>query len=159
MIATLRRRPRIATPFDALRDVPRDLDRIFDTFAAPVDTTTALPAEVVETEGEMRFLIEIPGLKPEDIELTVENSVLTVSGEKRWQKEEGEAKGEYHLMERKYGPFRAGVLAAAQGGFDDHRSALRAGYPDRHAPQDGGGQASPDPEVQAGEPVREIEAK
>ena len=50
-------------------------------------------------------MIEIPGLRPEEIELTVENNVLTVSGEKRWQKEDGKPEGEYHLLERRYGKF------------------------------------------------------
>jgi HSP20 family protein len=158
MIATLRRRPQIATPFDALWDVRRDLDRIFDTFAAPVDTTTALPAEVVETEGEVRFLIEIPGLKPEDIELTVENSVLTVSGEKRWQKVEGEAKGEYHVMERKYGRFARAFSLPHKVDSTAIEARYEQGVLTVTLPK--AEEAKPRRiQVRAGEPAREIEAK
>lgn len=104
MIPVIRRR-QTATPFDALWDIRRDMDRIFDTLAVPSDAVSALPTEVLESDSEVRFMIEIPGMKTEDIELTVENSVLTVSGEKRWQKEEGKAEGDYHLLERRYGKF------------------------------------------------------
>jgi HSP20 family protein len=104
MIPVIRRR-QAATPFDALWDIRRDMDRIFDTLAVPSDAVSTLPAEVLETDSDVRFMIEIPGMKPEDIELTVENNVLTVSGEKRWQKEEGRSEGDYHLLERRYGKF------------------------------------------------------
>jgi len=104
MIPVIRRR-QTATPFDALWDIRRDMDRIFDTLAVPSDAVSTLPTEVLESDSEVRFMIEIPGMKPDDLELTVENSVLTVSGEKRWQKEEGKAEGDYHLLERRYGKF------------------------------------------------------
>jgi HSP20 family protein len=104
MIPVIRRR-QTATPFDALWDIRRDMDRIFDTLAVPSDAVSTLPAEVLETDSDVRFMIEIPGMKTEDIELTVENNVLTVSGEKRWQKEEGRSEGDYHLLERRYGKF------------------------------------------------------
>jgi HSP20 family protein len=95
----------VASPFDALWDVRREVDRLFDSFAQPADVASALPAEVLETDHSIRFLLELPGMKPEDIELTVENNVLTVSGEKRWEGEEGKPEGTYHLMERRYGKF------------------------------------------------------
>ncbi len=104
MIPVIRRRQG-ATPFDALWDIRRDMDRIFDTLSVPSDAVSTLPAEVLETDSDVRFMIEIPGMKPEAIELTVENNVLTVSGEKRWQKEEGKSEGDYHLLERRYGKF------------------------------------------------------
>jgi HSP20 family protein len=105
MIPVIRRRQQSVGPFDALWDIRRDMDRIFDTLSVPSDAVSALPAEVLETDQEVRFMIEIPGMKPEDIELTVENNVLAVSGEKRWQKEEGRSEGDYHLLERRYGKF------------------------------------------------------
>jgi HSP20 family protein len=105
MIPVIRRRHQTTNPFDALWDIRRDVDRVFDTLSVPSDAISMLPAEVLETDGEVRFMIEIPGMRPEDIELTVENNVLTVAGEKRWQKEEGKAGGDYHLLERRYGKF------------------------------------------------------
>lgn len=60
--------------------------------------------DVVETEKEIRVVTEMPGLRPEDVEVDVENNVLTIRGEKREARGEGEG-GKYHLAERRYGTF------------------------------------------------------
>jgi HSP20 family protein len=64
--------------------------------------------DVIETENEIRVVAEMPGLRREDIELQLEQNVLTVSGEKREQREQ-EGEGTYHLSERRYGRLRAGL--------------------------------------------------
>jgi HSP20 family protein len=64
----------------------------------------ALEADVVETEREIRVITEMPGLKRDNIEVDVENNVLTIRGEKREERTEGEG-GKYHLAERRYGTF------------------------------------------------------
>jgi HSP20 family protein len=57
------------------------------------------------TEDEKEYLIkaELPGLKKEDVRLTVDNDVLSVSGERKFEKEENGKK--YHRIERAYGSF------------------------------------------------------
>ncbi|HEX8361139.1 MAG TPA: Hsp20/alpha crystallin family protein [Longimicrobium sp.] len=60
--------------------------------------------DVIETEREIRVVTEMPGLKRESIEVDVENNVLTIRGEKREERREGEP-GRFHLAERRYGTF------------------------------------------------------
>lgn len=60
--------------------------------------------DVIETEREIRVVTEMPGLHPEDIEVDVENNVLTIRGEKREERTENK-EGRYHLAERRYGIF------------------------------------------------------
>ena len=60
--------------------------------------------DVIETEREIRVVTEMPGLKRENIEVDVENNVLTIRGEKREERTEGE-QGRFHLSERRYGTF------------------------------------------------------
>ena len=60
--------------------------------------------DVVETEREIRVVTEMPGLKRDNIEIDVENNVLTIRGEKREERTEGE-QGRWHLAERRYGTF------------------------------------------------------
>lgn len=60
--------------------------------------------DVIETEREIRVVTEMPGLKREHIEVDVENNVLTIRGEKREERTEGE-QGRFHLAERRYGTF------------------------------------------------------
>jgi len=52
------------------------------------------------------FLVEaaVPGLKPEDVEITVENNVLTIKGETRQEKEDKQRS--FHRIERRFGSFQ-----------------------------------------------------
>lgn len=61
-------------------------------------------ADVVEMEDEIRVLAELPGVGLDDLELTLEANVLTISGEKKKEYEERE-RARYHLFERRWGRF------------------------------------------------------
>jgi HSP20 family protein len=81
--------------------------------------------DVMETEREIRVVTEMPGLRRENIEVDVENNVLTIRGEKREERTEDE-QGRYHLSERRYGTFsRSFVLPSSvdaehiQASFED----------------------------------------
>lgn len=82
----------------------REIDRLFeDTFARDGNSWT--PAvDIKETGSEIRLELELPGLKPEDVEITAENGVLTVRGEKRVERKEGD-ESRYQVIERTYGTF------------------------------------------------------
>lgn len=60
--------------------------------------------DVVDTEEQIRVLTEMPRLKRDDIEIDIENHVLTIRGEKQEERNEGE-EGKYHIAERRYGTF------------------------------------------------------
>ncbi len=85
-------------------------DRLVDSFfggGRPAGSGSLMRApetDVVETEREIRVVTEMPGLKPDDVEVDVENNVLTIRGEKREERTEGE-QGKWHLAERRYGTF------------------------------------------------------
>jgi HSP20 family protein len=68
-------------------------------------TTTDWAPLVEITEDDKEFLVkaELPGLKKEDLNVTVENSAMTISGERKVEKEEKTKK--YHRVERAYGKF------------------------------------------------------
>jgi HSP20 family protein len=61
--------------------------------------------DVIEDENEIRVLAELPGMGPDDIEIDLENNVLTVRGEKQEERTESDEQGTYHLAERRYGQF------------------------------------------------------
>jgi len=59
--------------------------------------------DISETADSFIVRAELPGMKKEDIELEVENNVLSIRGERKFEKtDEGE---NYHFMERSYGSF------------------------------------------------------
>jgi HSP20 family protein len=82
----------------------REIDRLFeDTFAR--DGSSWVPAvDIQENDNEILLELELPGLKSENVEVTAENGVLTVRGEKKSERKEGE-ENRYHLVERTYGSF------------------------------------------------------
>lgn len=61
------------------------------------------PVDVQETEDAYVFTAELPGLNKEEVSITLEENLLTLSGERSFkEKEEGES---YHRVERAYGSF------------------------------------------------------
>jgi len=85
----------------------REIDRLFeDTFGGGEARRTGwIPAvDVREDNKEIVLEIELPGIKPSDVEVTAENGVLTIRGEKQGTSTEGE-EGRYHVVERTYGSF------------------------------------------------------
>lgn len=72
--------------------------------AEEVSTRRWMPAvDIRETDEALILSAELPGMTKEDVQITLENQVLTLSGERKFEKE---AKGEnYHRIERSYGAF------------------------------------------------------
>ncbi|HEY8832572.1 MAG TPA: Hsp20/alpha crystallin family protein [Gemmatimonadaceae bacterium] len=90
-----------SSPIFGLR---REIDRLFeDTFTRDGNNWT--PAvDIKESDNDIRIDLELPGLTPEDVEITAENGLLSIRGEKRSERKEGE-EGRYHIVERSYGTF------------------------------------------------------
>ena len=82
----------------------REIDRLFDDTFARDGFNWSPAVDIKENESEIALDLELPGLAPEDVELTAENGVLTVRGEKKSQRKEGE-ENRYHIVERSYGSF------------------------------------------------------
>jgi len=62
-------------------------------------------ADVVETQNEIRVTLEMPGMKADDIDIDLENNVLTIRGEKLEERSEEDEQHTWHLSERRYGQF------------------------------------------------------
>jgi HSP20 family protein len=97
-------------PFRDLRALQDEVNRLFSTsysrsygdesFARGV---WAPNVDIFENKDEIVLEAELPGMNREDFELTVENNVLTLRGERRFErKNEGE---NFHRVERSYGTF------------------------------------------------------
>ena len=70
----------------------------------PEETTTwALALDVRETESDLIIEVEAPGLKPGELDISVEDGSLTIRGERKLERED--VKGELRLSEREYGSF------------------------------------------------------
>ena len=91
--------------WDELFNMRNDFDRMLGRSETQVGTGWCPVVDVHESKDELVLQAELPGLGSEDVELSVENGVLTISGEKKQSREEGEEGSEYHLVERRYGRF------------------------------------------------------
>lgn len=84
----------------------RLMNDLLDEFWSPFrQTMRPFEADVVELGDEIRVTAELPGIDPDDLDLTLDNNVLTISGQKREDTEAAENDGRYHLMERRWGQF------------------------------------------------------
>lgn len=93
-------------PFVQLRN---EVDRLFDSFPLRLPTlrmgrqSLAPALEMTETDKSYKVSAELPGMDPDNIEVTFENGLLRIAGEKKEEREESE-RG-YRLSERTYGSF------------------------------------------------------
>lgn len=81
----------------------------FDDFIAPfgrMGSSMRVPdTDVVERENEIQVVSELPGMNPDEVELSLENNVLTIAGEKHEERERGGEGDTFHLSERRWGRF------------------------------------------------------
>jgi HSP20 family protein len=61
--------------------------------------------DVNESANDVSIAVELPGIDPAGVEITYENDVLTVKGEKKSTRKEGDTETRYHLVERTFGAF------------------------------------------------------
>jgi HSP20 family protein len=89
------------------------MDRLFDDgFRGPLatafwDTASVPTMDLYQTENEVVVKMGLPGVKPDDIQISVTNGVLCIRGEVKEETEEKEKT--YHLHERRYGSFSRSV--------------------------------------------------
>ena len=101
-------RTAITAPVFGLR---REIDRLFeDTFGrSEAGRSGWSPAvNILEDDTSLTFEFELPGFRPDQVEVTADNGVLTVRGERQEERKEGD-QTRYHLIERTSGSFARSV--------------------------------------------------
>lgn len=101
-------------PFRDLVSIQDELNRLFGrTFNGvepmrPAATGAWIPAmDVLETEDRFVVKLELAGIEPDDVEVAVEDSTLSVSGTREFSTETNEEN--YHRVERRYGSFSRSI--------------------------------------------------
>ncbi|KMO40196.1 type III effector protein [Methylobacterium variabile] len=61
---------------------------------------------VSETAQEIRVTAELPGVTDKDIDVSLDDDILTIRGEKTFEERQGGEKESYHIVERSYGTFQ-----------------------------------------------------
>ncbi len=84
----------------------RDIDRLFEDAFRTTRSDTWTPAvELKENADALMISVDLPGVAPEKVDVTSENGILTIAGEKALDHTEGE-ESRFFLVERSYGSFR-----------------------------------------------------
>ena len=90
-------------------------------------------ADITEDDREYVIKAELPELRKEDVKVTVENGVLTISGERKFEKEEKKKK--YHRVERGYGSFVRTFALPEDADADKVKAVFKQGMLEVHLPK------------------------
>jgi len=97
----------------------------FDRSSEESSITTWAPAiDIFETEHELVVKADLPDIKPEELDIRVENNILTIRGERKFEKQVNE--NNYLRVERAYGSFSRSFSLANTVNSD----AIKAEYKD-----------------------------
>lgn len=105
-------------PGDPFLSLPREMNRLFYDMLrggglpamtgsqgqSDVGTFVNTSMNVSETDKEIRITAELPGVSEQDIDVSLDNDVLTISGEKKFEHKDD--KENFHFVERSYGTFQ-----------------------------------------------------
>jgi len=103
-----------------LYDVHGEMNRLFDEmFGGLARRSGGLPGEgvadswspaldVLHEDGDVLVRAELPGVKPDDVDITLSRGVLTISGQRKAEQEQ-QGQG-YYVRERRYGSFRRSLV-------------------------------------------------
>jgi len=105
--------------FSPLASLHREVDRLFDGFFSDVgrfpssvfgeDRFSAFSPKIdfSEDESALAVVAELPGMEEKDIQVSLQEDMLTIKGEKKYEQEKKEK--EFHRLERSFGSFQRSV--------------------------------------------------
>jgi HSP20 family protein len=123
-------------PFRDMLDMRDMMDRMLerDFFGSSMFRSEwDLPLDVAEKTDEFVVKASIPGIKPDDLEITYNNNVLTIKGEVKGEKEEKDTR--YHLQERWSGSFSRSISLPGGIKADDIQASYQSGVLTLHLPK------------------------
>ena len=110
------RTPRPMRSWDPFQSVREEVENLWSSLASDrgdgwLAQMTVPPIDLVENENTVKVRMDIPGIKPDQIDIQLNNNLLTVCGKREEEKEE---KGQmFHRVERRSGSFSRSVTLPA----------------------------------------------
>lgn len=127
---------------DPLSRLHHEMDRMFDSFFGDNGSWSFLrPAagrngmgalltpqlDIAERKDTYSISVELPGVDPEDMELSADDESLTIRAEKQFQKTEGDDDTRYHRMERSHGRFERMLALPADADSENINAEFKNG--------------------------------
>jgi HSP20 family protein len=118
-------------PFQSINDI-----RHFDNFFAqlmgenqsqrPGSNLLSVPLDVIEDEGKVTIKAAVPGINPEDLDVSIENNVLTIKGEHK--SEEVSETAKVFRRENSYGSFSRSIRLSPQLNQEAINATFKNGF-------------------------------
>ena len=123
------------SPFFELTSLQDRMNQLFNQtfggfenfgFEQPLTSENFLPpVDIAEDDHNIMLQAEIPGVKQEDLNITLENNLLTISGERKFKEEE--KKENFHRIERRYGKFTRSFTLPAGVNWENANATFENG--------------------------------
>src|SRR5579871_5295494 len=128
-------------PFGEMLSLRQAMDRLFeDAWVRPGSPVAGdgggaatLAVDLYETGDEVVVSASVPGVKPEDIDITVQGELLTIKGESKVEHEVKE--GTYHRQERRFGRFQRQIVLPTTVRSDGASAQFENGVLTLHLPK------------------------
>ncbi len=119
--------------WDPSKDLSLMQERLNRLFSDPNDTSPEMaegarylpPVDIVETSDDVVLRVELPGVDKADIDIQIENEILILKGERRFEKEVDQE--HYYRMEFSYGSFERSFTLPCAVDASDVKAVLRDG--------------------------------
>src|SRR5438034_1756357 len=131
-----------SSPFQMMRRMQEEMDRTFGSFfgqpwagtgTAPGITGWAPSVDVYENDKEIVVKAEVPGVEPEDLDVTCTEDALVIRGESR--REEDREEAGWHRTERRFGRFERQIVLPPGARPDDAQANFRNGVLELRIPK------------------------
>ncbi|MGI6128509.1 MAG: Hsp20/alpha crystallin family protein [bacterium] len=114
-------------PFSELEPFREDFSRLFDRYSNLFGMRSWQPAlDLVENNNDFVLKVEVPGMEPEDVDITVTDNSVVISGSMS-QEEEKKNEGGYLRSERRYGKFMRNIALPAEIVPDKTKATFKNG--------------------------------
>lgn len=125
-------------PFREMLSLRRTMDRLFDDALSGsqneyLPSAWNLALDVIENDDEYQVKASVPGVKPEDLDITYNNNTLVIKGELKEEREVEENR--YHLRERRYGSFSRSLTLPSNVSPEGIRADYDSGVITLHLPK------------------------
>ena len=117
-------------PFRDLMGIQNELNRLFGrTYGGESSGSSAgawvPPLDIFETKDKFVVTVELPGVSPEDVDVSVEDSTLSIRGERSFYDDVAEES--FHRVERRYGAFARSLSLPQTAMADDIQATFDKG--------------------------------
>jgi HSP20 family protein len=142
-------------PLHDIMSLQNELSRLFGTSSNVVSAQGSWMPSLDVYEAEDRFVInvDLPGVRPDDIDVTLDQNMLTVKGERRFEQKVDQ--DNYHRVERTYGAFHRTLSLPSQVDADGIQAEFRDGVLEVVVPKE---EVARPRKIKVGEGAREITA-